>query len=105
MGQKYEHSYNAVEKDDGEIDYTGKDVYSDKDSWYHKPIDDNTQGGSFSSSTSSSNGFSNFAKSFQNFFGFIRYMFNFLPKDAKTLFTIGFSGITIIALVKVLFKS
>lgn len=105
LGQKYEHSYNAVEKEDGEIDYTGKDVYSDKDSWYHKPIDDNTQGGSFSSSTSSSNGFSNFAKSFQNFFGFIRYMFNFLPKDAKTLFTIGFSGITIIALVKVLFKS
>lgn len=105
LGQKYEHSYNAVEKEDGEIDYTGKDVYSDKDSWYHKPIDDNTQGGSFSSSTSSSNGFSNFAKSFQNFFGFIRYMFNFLPKDAKTLFTIGFTGITIIALVKVLFKS
>lgn len=105
LGQKYEHSYNAVEKEDGEVDYTGKDVYSDKDSWYHKPIDDNTQGGSFSSSTTSSNGFSNFAKSFQNFFGFIRYMFNFFPKDAKTIFTIGFSAITIIALVKVLFKS
>lgn len=105
LGQKYEHSYNAVEKDDGEIEYTGKDVYSDKDSWYHKPIDDNTQGGSFSSSTTSSNGFSNFAKSFQNFFGFIRYMFNFFPKDAKNIFTIGFSAITIIALVKVLFKS
>lgn len=105
LGQKYEHSYNAVEKEDGEVDYTGKDVYSDKDSWYHKPIDDNTQGGSFSSSTTSSNGFSNFAKSFQNFFGFIRYMFNFFPQDAKTIFTIGFSAITIIALVKVLFKS
>lgn len=105
LGLKYEYSYDAVEKDDGEIEYTGKDVYSDKDSWYHKPIDDNTQGGSFSSSTASSNGFSNFAKSFQNFFGFIRYMFNFFPKDAKTIFTIGFSAITIIALVKVLFKS
>lgn len=105
LGQKYEHSYNAVEKEDGEVDYTGKDVYSDKDSWYHNPIDDNTQGGSFSSSTTSSNGFSNFAKSFQNFFGFIRYMFNFFPKEAKTIFTIGFSAITIIALVKVLFKS
>ena len=105
LGQKYEHSYNAVEKEDGVVDYTGKDVYSDKDSWYHKPIDDNTQGGFSSSSTASSNGFSNFAKSFQNFFGFIRYMFNFFPKDAKTIFTIGFSAITIIALVKVLFKS
>ncbi len=106
LGQKYEHSYNAVEKDDGEIDYTGKDVYSDKDSWYHKPIDDNTQtSGSSSSSSSSSNEFSNFAKSFQNFFGFIRYMFNFFPSNIKTIFGVGFSAIVIIALVKVLFKS
>ncbi len=101
LSEKYTHSYNAVEKENGEIDYSGKDVYSDLDSWYNKPLDDNSVSSSISSTTS----FSNFSKSFKNFFAFINYMFNFLPKDAKTLFTIGFSGITIIALVKVLFKS
>ena len=101
LSEKYTHSYNAIEKENGEIDYTAKDVYSDNDSWYNQPIVDN----SLSSSVSSTSSFLNFTKSFKNFFSFITYMFNFLPKDAKTLFTIGFSGIIIIALVKVLFKS
>lgn len=101
LSEKYTHSYNAIEKENGEIDYTAKDVYSDNDSWYNQPPVDN----SLSSSASSTSSFLNFTKSFKNFFAFINYMFNFLPKDAKTLFTIGFSGITIIALVKVLFKS
>lgn len=101
LSEKYTHSYNAIEKENGEIDYTAKDVYSDNDSWYNQPPVDN----SLSSSASSTSSFLNFTKSFKNFFAFINYMFNFLPKDAKTLFTIGFSGLTIIALVKVLFKS
>lgn len=101
LSEQYKHSYNAIEKENGEIDYTAKDVYSDNNSWYNQSPVDN----SLSSSASSTSSFLNFTKSFKNFFAFINYMFNFLPKDAKTLFTIGFSGITIIALVKVLFKS
>lgn len=105
LEQKYEHSYNAVEKEDGSVDYVSKDLYSDKDSWYHKPVGpvyDNTSSGS--SSSSSSKGFTNFAKSFSNFFGFITYMFNFLPSQVKTIFTLGFTAVVVICIIKVVFK-
>lgn len=101
---RYDNSYNAVEKEDGSVDYVSKDIYSDQNSWYNKPIDSGTGGSSSSGSSSSSKGFTNFAKSFSNFFGFLTYMFNFLPSQVKTIFTLGFTALVVICIIKVVFK-
>ena len=102
---RYETSYNASLNDDGTIDYTGKapdDFYV----WDNNDIIYSSSSGVIggSSSGSSNDGtFKSFASSFNGFFKFISYLFNYLPVGIKNLFLCGFTGIIVIAFVKKVF--
>ncbi len=109
----YENSYFATEDSDGNIDYEGKDVYNDPDSWYNNDFNhdinhDFSYGGLVGdkeSGGSSDGSFSSFASSFTNYFQFISVIFNYFPVGVKNVFLIGFVGIMVVVLLKVVFKS
>lgn len=111
--QQYENSYYAKEDDSGNVDYEGKDVYNDPDSWYNDKFnhdinhDKSYPGlvGDKESGGSSDGTFTSFASSFSNYFQFLAYIFNYFPVGIKNVFLIGFVGIMAVVLLKVVFKS
>lgn len=111
--QQYENSYYAKEDDSGNVDYEGKDVYNDPDSWYNDKFnhdinhDKSYPGlvGDKESGGSSDGTFTSFASSFSNYFQFLAYIFNYFPVGIKNVFLIGFVGIMVVVLLKVVFKS
>ena len=111
--QLYDNSYYAKEDSDGNIDYEGKDVYNDPSSWYNNELnhDFDPSGkwydglvGDKESGGSSDGTFSSFASSFTNYFQFLAYIFNYFPVGIKNAFFVGFVGIMVVVLVKVIFK-
>lgn len=104
LGQKYEHSYNAVEKEDGEVDYTGKDVYSDKDSWYHKPIDDNSHISVSSKKNTISSDLNLLSNNFSSFFRFINKVFGYFPKNYQSIISLGLLSIVVLGIIKLVIK-
>ena len=111
--QLYDNSYYAKEDSDGNIDYEGKDVYNDPSSWYNNELnhDFDPSGkwydglvGDKESGGSSDGTFTSFASSFTNYFQFLAYIFNYFPVGIKNAFLVGFVGIMVVALVKVIFK-
>lgn len=104
LGQKYEHSYNAVEKEDGVIDYTGKDVYSDKDSWYHKPIDDNSHISVSSKKNTISSDLNLLSNNFSSFFRFINKVFGYFPKNYQSIISLGLLSIVVLGIIKLVIK-
>ena len=111
--QQYENSYYAKEDDSGNVDYEGKDVYNDPDSWYNDKFNYDINHdkaypglvGDKESGGSSDGTFTSFASSFTNYFQFLAYIFNYFPVGIKNVFLIGFVGIMAVVLLKVVFKS
>ena len=111
--QQYDNSYYAKEDDSGNVDYEGKDVYNDPSSWYNNDLNHNFDPsgkwydglvGDKESGGSSDGTFTSFASSFTNYFQFLSYIFNYFPVGFKNVFLIGFVGIMVVVLVKVIFK-
>lgn len=111
--QQYDNSYYAKEDDSGNVDYEGKDVYNDPSSWYNNDLNHNFDPsgkwydglvGDKESGGSSDGTFASFASSFTNYFQFLSYIFNYFPVGIKNLFLVGFAGIMVVVLVKVIFK-
>ncbi len=109
---KYHLSYNAKEDADGKIDYTGKDVYSDKNSWYYDPASwkgpgthDSSNSSDLDLSVSSvSSSFSNLSRSFSGFFSFVNSTLNFFPSSFKVILSLGLTSIVVLALFKAVFR-
>lgn len=110
---QYDNSYYAKEDDSGNVDYEGKDVYNDPSSWYNNELNHNFDPsgkwydglvGDKESGGSSDGTFTSFVSSFTNYFQFLSYVFNYFPVGIKNLFLVGFAGIMVVVLVKVIFK-
>lgn len=110
---QYDNSYYAKEDDLGNVDYEGKDVYNDPSSWYNNELNHNFDPsgkwydglvGDKESGGSSDGTFTSFVSSFTNYFQFLSYVFNYFPVGIKNLFLVGFAGIMVVVLVKVIFK-
>lgn len=103
--KRYSLSYNAAEDSDGKIDYTAKDVYSDKNSWYNSGGSWSTSDSSVSlDSPSSSSDFSSLSRSFSSFFSFVNATFNYFPSSYKMIISLGLTAIVVLALIKAVFR-
>lgn len=102
---KYKYSYNAILDEDGNVDYTGKDLYNDPDSWYNNPtgVDSIKYNGS-NSHLLKATSYSSLSTSVSGFFSFITSIFNYLPSPVTSIIVFGFAGVVAVCLVKVVFR-
>ena len=103
-GQNYAFSYNASEDANGAVDYTGKNVYKDKDSWWTKSYHPQSISIPSSYSSSGSSSLTNLASSLSGFFLFVNVILGWFPPNVITVFTLGILAIVVVAFFKVVFK-
>ncbi|MCM1528862.1 MAG: hypothetical protein NC093_02580 [Alistipes sp.] len=102
---KYRYSYNALLDEDGNVDYTGKDLYNDPDSWYNNPTGvDSIKYNGGKSHLITSTSYSSLSSSVSGFFSFLTSIFNYLPSGVTSAIAFGFTGLVVICLVKVVFR-
>lgn len=96
--QTYAYSRNAREDKDGNIDYSGKNLISDKNSWlnqqYNNAFSNHQNYYSSSGSVPSS-----LAVQFNSFLSFVNSIFSNFPNDIRSVYIYGFVGIVVLGII------
>ena len=96
--QRYEFSRDAIENEDGSVDYDSKNFYDGESSW----VKDMYDLSSFNSISGSSQ-YNRVVSQSSSVFGFFSSFLNLFPFEFRLIFNIGFWSIIIIAIVKKVF--
>ena len=102
--QVYTYGRNARENADGSIDYQGKNVYTDKNSWYNNQLDTSIY---TNNNNVNYNGaeYSKLIAVFVPCMNFINATYSLYPANYQLLFTVGFSAVVLICILKAVTKS
>lgn len=98
--KQYAMSRNAVLNDDGSIDYTHKDVYSDSNSWYHNQIVDGLPYDLPNYTPSGDGEYNDVLTKTIPVFGFFRTVFGYFPTDVFTIFNLSLWATFIILVIR-----
>lgn len=100
----YEWSYNAVEDSSGNIDYSGKNLFKDKNSWYYSQYSPESINIPGSYSSSSSESFDSLSGTLSGYFNLVSSVLGFFPSSVLTVFSLGITSVVIVAFFKAVFK-
>lgn len=97
--QGYNLSYNAIQDSNGNVDYSSKNVVTDKNSWWY------TRSQNLSYNTVSDSGsFGSITNYTTNFLSFISSVLGFFPQTFLSVFTVGMTSLVVVGLIKVVFR-
>lgn len=96
----YDWSYNAVQDNQGNVDYNPKNLYKDKDSWYHTQYNPNN---SYVSSSSGSQSFNVLSGTISSYFGLVSQVLGYFPPSVLSIFTVGITTIVLLGIIKAVF--
>ena len=102
--QTYTYGRNARENADGTIDYKAVNQFTDKNSWLNKQYNDVIINHQNNISSSNSSGYSSLNAVFTPCLRFLNGMYGLYPSNYQLIFTVGFSCIALIGIMKAVFK-
>ena len=98
--QNYTYSRNAREMENGTIDYTNKNPYSDKNSWFNTQYNNAVQNHSNTAVNSANTEYNKLLGVFVPCMMFLNSSFSYYPSNFQMIFTIGFSCIVLLCIIK-----
>lgn len=94
--QQYSYSRNARENQDGSIDYSSRNLYTNPNSWLSQQRSNALTNHSTYSSGSVPASLNNH---FNGFFAFVNSIFGHLPKDIQSIYIYGFTAIVVLGII------
>ena len=102
--QTYTYGRNARENADGTIDYKSVNQFTDKNSWLNKQYNDVIVNHQNNITSSNSSGYASLNAVFTPCLRFLNGMYGLYPSNYQLIFTVGFSCIALIGIMKAVFK-